>query len=553
MLTMRDYQAEDCDAIVRHFIDHRALLLNYATGMGKTIVAAETARRFLPQRVLFLCEKRELIEQAYEKLKRVTGIEPVREMAGFWSGETSLLGPHPIVVATVQTLNSAWGDSRRMHRFNPAKIGLTIIDEGHHSAADSYKRVREHLSQNGNMKFLLLTATPDRNDDKAISYDKAIVRDIKYGTDNGWLVRISQEQFIIRNLDYSGVHVRDGDFVPKELEAILEQESVVQGMVHPSLEVIFAVEPRHQLEHMPQSQWREFLRSQIQPRRTIFFAKSVAQAEMAANVFNRVYPGLAEFVSCKTPEDERKRILDRFHSGATPVICNQGILLEGFDEPAVEVILVGRPTLSRPLYQQMAGRVTRVLPGVVDGVPTSQERLSKIKNSNKQVGRLVDYVGNSARHDIVTALHIQSQGYTDQEIALAIKNSREKNRPTLPLQQLELARKQLQEKAKLVAKAKAAEEARRKGLVAKVHYVTVDRDAYNHNARGEFSWVSRLPERLRPSEAQLKCLRYSGIDGVRFTRGECGQLISELKAHSYHKTARFIDLLNTFNKRHGIK
>lgn len=564
MIQMRDYQAEDCDAIMHGFAGYRALLLDYATGMGKTIVAAETIRRFLPQRCLFICEKRELIEQAYQKIKMVTGIEPAREMGGYWCGERGLLQKAPIIVATIQTLNSAWGDARRMHRFNPMDFGLVILDETHHAAAESYLRFHGHMKVNPNLKELGLTATRDRHDGKPIMdviYDKVIaIRDIKYGTENGWLVRISQEQVIVRNLDYSGIHVRDGDFVPKELEAVLEQEAVVQGMVHPSLEIIFAVEPRHQLECIPQRDWPALLAKQVLvakvkvPRRTIFFSKSVAQAEMAATIFNRVYPGLAEFVSYRTPDKERNDILGRFRNGETPVICNAGILLEGFDEPAVEVILVGQPTLSRPRYQQMAGRVTRVLPGVVDGIASREERLARIKASDKQVGRLIDYVGNSARHDIVTAMHIQSQGYSNDEVALALRNSRAKNKPTMPLRELEEARAQLaKERSERAAKLKAAEEARRRGIWAKVNYVAVERDPYQHKSKGADPLFGSLPERLRPTPAQLKCLRYSGVDGTRFTRGQCGQLISELKANNYKITEKLKELVVNFRKRHGLK
>jgi len=561
MIRMRDYQAHDVEAIMRGFTEFRALLLNYATGMGKTIVAAETTRRFLPRRVLFLCEKRELVDQACSKLELVTGIKPAREMGGYWAGEQGMFEPAPIVVATIQTLNSSWGDARRMHRFQPQNIGLVICDETHHAAADGYQRFFAHMKLNPNIKILGLTATPDRHDGKPImgtTYDREIAtRDIKYGTNNGWLVRVSQEQITVQDLDYSGVRVRDGDFIPKELEAVLEQEAVVQGMVHPSLEVIFAVKPRHELDKLPQCQWGDFLmeykaESKV-PRRTIFFSKSVAQAEMAANIFNRVYPGLAEFVSCKTPDKERKDILDRFRSGETTVLCNQGILLEGFDEPAVETILVGRPTLSRPLYQQMYGRVTRVLPGVVDGIESLSDRLARIKASDKQVGRVIDYVGNSVRFDVVTSMHVQSEGYSPEEVQLALKNARAKHAPTMPLRELEAARAQLlRERAEAERKRKAAEEQRRLGLVAKVTYVVEERDPFNHNHKMAAPLFGGIPQWKKPTLPQLKCLRIAGVNANQFTKQQCGALIGELKKNNYKRTDKFNELLTWYQRKDKI-
>ena len=67
-------------------------------------------------------------------------------------------------------------------------------------------------------------------------------------------------------------------------------------------------------------------------------------------------------------------MLADFAAGKVQVVCNCGVLTEGFDDPGVEVVIMGRPTKSRSLYSQMVGRSTRPLPGVVDGPETAEAR-----------------------------------------------------------------------------------------------------------------------------------------------------------------------------------
>jgi len=85
-----------------------------------------------------------------------------------------------------------------------------------------------------------------------------------------------------------------------------------------------------------------------------------------------------------TPLELRRALLARFHRGTIRVIANCGVLTEGYDEPAIDCIILARPTKSRPLYVQMVGRGTRRYPG-------------------KPNCLLLDVVGATARHDLVTA------------------------------------------------------------------------------------------------------------------------------------------------------
>ena len=66
-------------------------------------------------------------------------------------------GEKDVVFASIQTLSR----KRHLENFSPNDFDLIIVDEFHHAAANSYKRVLDYF----NPDFLLgITATPDRND-----------------------------------------------------------------------------------------------------------------------------------------------------------------------------------------------------------------------------------------------------------------------------------------------------------------------------------------------------------------------------------------------------
>src|SRR6185369_10554713 len=153
------------------------------------------------------------------------------------------------------------------------------------------------------------------------------------------------------------------------------------------------------------------------------FTASVVQAEACCNILNRAVPGMAEWVCGATEKKKRAEILERFAHGRTAVVCNCGVLTEGFDDPGVEVVIMGRPTKSRSLYSQMVGRSTRPLPGVVDGPETAEERRAAIAASAKPSCLVVDFVGNAGRHKLVTSADILGGKVSEAALELAMERA----------------------------------------------------------------------------------------------------------------------------------
>jgi DNA repair protein RadD len=98
--------------------------------------------------------------------------------------------------------------------------------------------------------------------------------------------------------------------------------------------------------------------SNVHNKRTLIFCYSLAQAQKA--MMRCKVAGIAcEIVNGKTPMLERERLLADFLGGKTRHLFNVGVLTTGFDCPALDCIVMARPTMSLALYYQIIGRGIR--------------------------------------------------------------------------------------------------------------------------------------------------------------------------------------------------
>jgi type I site-specific restriction endonuclease len=259
-------------------------------------------------------------------------------------------------------------------------------------------------------------------------------------------------------------------------------------------------------------------------RRSIVFSSSVKHAETLAEIFNRHRAGMAAWVCGKTPKDDRRKILADFAAGKIQVVANCGVLTEGFDDPGVEVIVMGRPTKSRSLYSQMVGRSTRPLPGVVDGPEDAEGRRAAIAGSSKPSCLVVDFVGNSGRHKLITSADILGGKVSDEVLERAIAKARKAGKPVRMdeaiAEEEELMRAEQEER-------RLAEQARKARLVANAKFSTHSVDPFDvfqvqpARARG---WDSGRTL----SEKQRSLLTKQGIDPDSLPYAQAKQIIGEI-------------------------
>lgn len=326
-MNLRPYQKEAVTAIEEQWREGNSrTLLAAATGTGKTVIMSELANHVAYQggRTLILAHRGELLDQATDKIERMTGLTCAREQAG----STGVGTVDKVVVGSVQTMMR----EKRLAAYDPYAFSHIFIDEAHHAVADSYLRVLDRFPDS---KVLGVTATADRADKKALSqvFDSiAYEYGMKDAIEDGYLCPI-QALMLPVHIDISKVQVKAGDYDAQQLGNALEPylDDIANQMVE-----------------------------KCNGRRTVVFLPLVKMAKDFADLLTS--KGLR---ACEVDggSSDRAEVLTAFQNGEYDVICNAMLLTEGWDCPSVDCIVVLRPTRSRALYQQMVGRGTRLSPG----------------------------------------------------------------------------------------------------------------------------------------------------------------------------------------------
>ena len=501
-MRLRDYQEAAAEGVFREWEEHATTLAVLPTGLGKTVLFAEIIRRMHERgaRAMVLAHREELITQAADKIQRVTGLEAQIEM-GEYHVQPYFGQMPPVVVSTVQTHCAGGDGAGRMSKFDPQEFGLVVIDEAHHATAGTYRRCIDWYRQNPRCKVLGVTATPDRADEAAlgqvfesVAYEYGVLEAIQ----NGWLVPIEQQMVTVGSLDFSGIRTTAGDLNQGDLAEVMETERNLQGIAAPTVEI-------------------------CGDRRAIIFATTVEQAERLAEILNRYKPDKAAWLCGKTDKEDRRNMLADFKAGRLQFVVNVGVLTEGFDDAGVQVVVMARPTKSRALYAQMAGRGTRPaeeVAGLLGDLPTAQERCAMIRSSCKPSCLIVDFCGNAGRHKLCCSADILGGSIDDEVVAEVARRVRENGKP------VDMAEELAKVKAEVEAR-KKREAATRVGLQAHAQFLVTKIDPFNE-------WdLSPVQERgwdrgrhFTPKQSQV-LLERIGVDPEKIPYGQGKQLLDE--------------------------
>ncbi len=477
-MNLRPYQDRALTAINKALQTTDTTLLVMPTGTGKTVVIAHAIKQSPPGRTMVLAHREELIWQGQKTINAVTGIEPQVEMAELQASR-DFFSHHQIVMSTIQTQCAGENGAGRMTRFDPAGFSLLVVDEAHHATAKTYRRVIDYYRQNPRLKVLGVTATPDRADEEALGQvfeTVAFDYELPDAINDGWLVPIKQRMVTVDGLDYSDIRTTAGDLNGADLARVMEYEESLHAIATPTFEL-------------------------IGNRKTLLFAASIAHAERLCEIFNRHRTGIADFVCGGTPKEKRRRMLKDYHTGEFQILCNVGVATEGFDEPGIAVVVMARPTKSRSLYAQMAGRGTRPLAGLVDRYADADARRHAIAVSGKPDLEIIDFVANSGRHKLITAVDILGGRASDAAVERARKELAESDTPRDVADILLEADREIE---------KELARAQRAALKAKANYSTILSDPFNLlsiEPRHERGWNKGKP----PTEKQLSLLDRMGV------------------------------------------
>lgn len=487
----RPYQEEACTGTLDALRENRSALVVLPTGTGKTFVFSLLAKLGIVhgRRVLILVDRDELIQQAVERLKKDVGLDAAIEKATKKAPRDSAM-----VVASVQSLHE-----ERLHTWDRENFHLIVVDEAHHAVAPSYARIFSHFET---AKIIGVTATPDRADARSLMkvFDEvAYEMSMRDAVEQGWIVPPIQKFIAVEGLDYQDVRRVAGELAADDLDSILLNEDILKRMVLPTIE-------------------------RVGDRQAIVFCVSIAHAHAVAE-FLRTLGKTAAAADGTTAKKDRRRIVDQFKVGEIQFAVNVGIWVEGFDAPMTSAIVMMRPTLSRLLYCQQAGRATRPYPtDFINSLSTAALRRAAIAESSKPDFLILDFVGNSGEHHLMHSAQALEPSAEPEVIEKAEQIIAENPGMTLfdALAEAERAQAELQDRM------------RETDGVKSVWSNAIQRDPFRETPAGETMAlfdIDRVGDYWGrpPTERQLRALRNFGIENAGdLNRHEAKALLGRL-------------------------
>ena len=364
-MILRPYQ-ENLVAQARSLISNqaRSVLIVAPCGAGKTALTAHMIGRAAARgkRAWFINHRIELVDQSSAAFSAV-GIKHGIIAAG--EPETDAL----VQVCSIDTLR------RRMDRLAPPD--LVVWDECHRQAARSWDNLYNACSTSIHIG---LTATPIRLDGTGLGkwfqhmIEGPTVREL---TAQGYLSPAST--FAPTVVDLAGVSSRGGEYSLEELDRAVSDPKIIGSAI------------------------TEYNR-RMPGGRALVFCVSIRHSEETAAAF-RAAGIRAAHLDGTTDKATRRDTMNALRRGDINVITNCSLFSEGVDAPALDGIIMLRPTQSVGLYTQMVGRALRVAPGKTRAV-------------------ILDHVGNYIRHGLYDEPRTWS---------LESKKKRRKKQPEMPV------------------------------------------------------------------------------------------------------------------------
>lgn len=362
MIRLRPYQEaclEACRAALA--AGRRRIGVSLPTGAGKTTVFLTLLSRIAPPEQSPSAAKSLIIVNSIE-LARQAAVQAARLFPD-WRVEIEQGAKHrasglaDVTVATIQTLLQP----QRLEKFRPETLKAIVVDEAHHAAAPSYRRILSHFDmaiKNPGGTFpksipphpipvIGFSATFSRHDGLALG---SVFQEIVYHHD---FLQMIKEQWLCdvrfttvhANIDLRDVTIntKTGDFNASSLAHVVSTDTVNNLVV------------------------RVWMDRAGDRKSTLVFCVNRDHVRRLTQTF-RDFGIEAHYVHAGTPPQERQALITDFKAGLYPVLVNCAILTEGADIPNIDCVVIARPTRSRNLFAQMIGRGLRQSPttGKVD-------------------------------------------------------------------------------------------------------------------------------------------------------------------------------------------
>lgn len=338
--SLRPYQQEAKDSIFSAWEECDNVLFQMPTGTGKTrlfssiisdIKAWSTLHSF-DCRILIIAHRIELIDQISENLQRY------RIPHGIIAGGRERDLRQYVQVASIQTITH----HANVDAISELDIRFIIIDEAHHSVANSYRKLWKMFE---GAKVLGVTATPWRMNGSGFYplYDRLITsKPIKEFISEGWLspynfYSVKSQSLEVQTISNINEFDIEGDYKVSALEKEMDTMQIRARLLDSYLRL-------------------------AKGKKGIIYSISRKHSEHIREEYKQAGFKVVT-IDANTPRDERRLYVQRFKNGLIDIIVNVDIFSEGFDCPDIEFIQLARPTRSLVKYLQQVGRGLRPTEG----------------------------------------------------------------------------------------------------------------------------------------------------------------------------------------------
>lgn len=306
---------------------HKALLIS-ATGTGKTYLSAFAVKKANPKRLLFLAHREQILKQA---CKTFTQIIPDIQYGILSANHKDFHKPY--LFATINMLSK----EENLTQFTPTHFDYIIIDETHRAGASSYLKILNYFQP----QFLLgMTATPERTDGFDIYqlFDHNIAYEIRLNQ--------AMQENLLCPFHYFGI-----------TDITVDNQEINDNSTFNDLTTDARV-----THIINQSQYYGFSGERL---RGLIFCSQIEEAQILSQKFNeRGFNTIS--LSGKDSQETRTNAIHKLEqkerSTGLDYIFTVDIMNEGIDIPAINQIIMLRPTKSAIIFVQQLGRGLRKYP-----------------------------------------------------------------------------------------------------------------------------------------------------------------------------------------------
>lgn len=416
------FQEEILDVLAaeREVQDKHRHLVVAATGTGKTMIAAFDYRNWSGDdrpSLLYVAHREEILKQALGTYRAVLRDQNFGDVLVGGSDPEQ----HEHLFCSIQSYNSRelWGRDARRYDY-------VVVDEFHHAAAPSYRRLLGHVQPR---VLLGLTATPERSDalDVLHWFDGEPSAEIRLpDAISRRLLSPFQYFGVADSVDLTGLRWQRGGYRVEDLDDVYTGNDVRAGLVLDKL---------HEIVLDPQA------------ARCLGFCVSVAHAQFMARFFNEHgVPALA--LSAQSSDEERRSARNRLVRRDVSIVFVVDLYNEGVDIPEVDTVLFLRPTESLTVYLQQLGRGLRLHDDkdcltVLDFIGAQRREFQFASRfralSTEPTGKLDREIENGFPH-LPAGCSIQLERVAQQRVLDNVKQSLQLRRPQMLNDLRDLAR-----------------------------------------------------------------------------------------------------------------